>query len=259
MSLAFMTHRGTVRGENQDALCLAGEIRSGDMASPETKKTGSYPLLFAVIDGMGGCEGGAHAARILVEALAEGVNGKIFGADLDPEADELALRNLLQAAALHMKAAALEVPDLAQMGATVAGILLRERSAVVFNCGDCRVYRFSGAEAERLTHEHSLVQEMFDRGEIDEDGMRTHPGKNIVTSAISPDAAIGFEFYTRPLSRCEGDSYFICSDGVWEAMNSRTLSQWLARPFPDAASGLFAALIESGCRDNVSFIWIDAE
>ena len=264
--VAFMTHRGAVRAENQDAVFAGGVVRIGDMDQPELleqKAMGpkvlepnglSRPLLLAVIDGMGGPKGGGLAARIIAETLAEESNGA-FGPQFDPKEDELILRRMLEKAESKMREEARKNPELAGMGATMAGVLLRETRALAFNCGDCRVYRLSGGEMERVTRDHSIVGALFEKGVIDEEQMREHPQKNIVTSAVSADERERFELYVKGLSRCEGDSFFLCSDGVWEALSSQELAQWLAQPFPSAARELFDALIAAECSDNVSFVW----
>jgi serine/threonine protein phosphatase PrpC len=256
MNIAFVTNRGAVREENQDALCIAGTVRTGDMASPEiSRDTGTYPMILAVIDGMGGYKGGAEAAGIIAEALADASAKRVFGADFNREADYEALRSILKSSAIRMAEYSLRDPGLAGMGAAVSGVLIREKTALVWGCGDCRVYRVSGGELERLTREHSVVEELFGQGVIDEEGMRTHPRKNIVTSAISANFADSFDLYARPVSRCEDDAFFVCSDGVWETLGKGDLLQRLASFSPDAASGLFGDLLAAHCRDNVSFIW----
>ena len=256
MKISLMTHRGAVRQDNQDAVLVSGAIRTGDMSFPELLEAEGFPLLLAVVDGMGGYRGGALAARILAESLAGGAEEKnTFGAGFDAEADGRALRGLLENAAARMRAEARDNPELAVMGATTAGVLLREKNALAFNCGDCRIYRLSGGELERLSYEHSIVEALYEKGEIDEEGMRSHPKKNIVTSAVSASMADGFDLYTKGLSRCDSDSFFLCSDGVWETFSSRHLTHCLNRPFPGAARELFDALLAEKCRDNVSFVW----
>ena len=96
-----------------------------------------------------------------------------------------------------------------------------------------------------------MVQQLFERGEFSEDEMRSHPRKNIVTSAVTTDDP--FELFARPVSRAQSDAFFLCSDGVWEALSLRDLTRLLNDPAPQ---GLFETLIASGCRDNVSFIRI---
>lgn len=252
MRLSFVTNRGAVRRQNQDALQIGEKIWLGDMAAPESLEGLNFPLLISVVDGMGGQRGGEKAAAILARALADGATQ--FGAELDPERDERLLRGLLKTAEIRMNAESQAMPSLANMGAVVSGLIVRERSALAFNCGDCRTYRLSGGELEKLTHDHSMVQEMRDRDEISEDDMRVHPMKNIVLSAVSAEI-VGFRLYTKCVSRCEDDVFFVCSDGVWEALDTRRLTQYLNDPAPNASQKLFKALLAAGCGDNISFIF----
>jgi protein phosphatase len=214
-----------------------------------------FPLLMAVIDGMGGYGGGEIASRVLAETLARAASQNLFDSSCDPNYDANVLENLLIEASGLMTDASKSDPSISQMGATVAGILVRERYALAFNCGDCRTYRISCGVLERLTHDHSLVRTLFENGAIDEDGMRKHPNKNVVTSAVAANAKKPPELYTRAVSRVEGDAYFICSDGVWEALGVPELESCLNGNFPDSAARLFDSLISVNCRDNVSFIW----
>jgi protein phosphatase len=223
------------------------------MESRAVTEVSKYPALFAVIDGMGGYEGGAMAARILADEL---VGTNALGDVFDPERDRRAVSGALTRAAARMASEAGQNPNLSQMGAAVAGLILRERGATAFNCGDCRAYRLNGGEMERLTRDHSVVQTLFENGDIDEDEMRTHPRKNIVTSAVAADQSESHELYIRGLSRVGYDDYFICSDGVWEAMPARALGTALTGYFPDCADFLKEQLLALECRDNISFIFL---
>jgi protein phosphatase len=237
------------------------------MSSPETAEIAEfaeYPKLLAVIDGMGGYAGGARASLILARALAGASARGTFGDKLDIDADRRAIEGTLSAASAEMSAEAADAPELAGMGATVCGILIRDKTVLVFNCGDCRVYRISGGELERLTREHSVVEALYESGVIDEEGMKSHPQKNIVTSAVCAGAANAanplktFEVSIKYVSRCDGDAFFLCSDGVWETLSAETLKLRLASPLLDAAEAakeLWDDLMASRCRDNVSFIW----
>jgi protein phosphatase len=224
------------------------------MAAPETREVESFlqtPRLLSVVDGLGGHFGGGRAAEILVRHLAEGE--KRFGPLLDLETDRRLLLEILNEAREEMHSEFLRSPDLRDMGATLAGLLLRGRSALAFNCGDCRVYRFSRGEAEKLTHDHSVVQVLVDQGEITEEEMRLHPRKNVVTSAVTL-ADEAFELTLKAVSRTEGDDFFLCSDGVWETLSLEELTYRLNDPDPGVEDRLFQRLLAAGCRDNVSFI-----
>ena len=255
MKAAYVTHKGAVRQENQDALFLARAAKTGDMDSFETADFGEYPYCIAVIDGMGGYEGGALAARAVAEAFAEAEANRRFDRRFGLASDEATLRGIIDSAAKRMAKYAEEKPELREMGATFAGLIVRETTAMAFNCGDCRAYRISHGEIERLTKDHSVVQALFESGEIDEDGMRSHPRKNIVTSAVSANLMETPEIFLKGISRVDADEYFICSDGVWEALPIETLLEMLRGPYPESAQKIRDALIEAQCRDNVSFVW----
>jgi len=182
---AFITHRGTVREDNQDAVFISGIVKMDNMDEPEQCELdfSQHPVLLAVVDGMGGHEGGALAARIVCDTLTEKTDKRdLFGYNLDVNKDERILHRLFAEAAIRMRAEVSQNPQFSEMGAVVGGILLREKSVLAFNCGDCRVYRFSGGNLERVTRDHSTVQELFEQEEISEEEMRNHPRKNIITS-----------------------------------------------------------------------------
>ena len=255
MKAAFFTHRGSVRSENQDALFVTSEAVIGDMDTYAVVNFDKFPTCLAVIDGMGGCNGGAEAARILTSAIEEAAHAGEFGSEFNMADDEAALREIMLAASNRMSGEANVNPELREMGATFAGVLIREKSVLAFNCGDCRAYRISHGALERLTRDHSVVQELFGNDIIGEDEMRSHPRKNIVTSAVSADLTEPPELYVKSASRWETDEYFICSDGVWETLPSDAAAAILQGSFPNSAESLRNALMEAGCRDNISFIW----
>jgi protein phosphatase len=257
MRAAFVTNRGAVRPGNQDAVMIAGTLESGDMSRPETVEITSYPACFAVIDGMGGHAGGAAAALILAETFASACEGGKFAQKFDTREDRIVLAKILKEASERMSAESRENPALSGMGAVVAGLLIRENGVTAFNCGDCRAYRFQrGNDIERLTKDHSIAQALLDIGDISEDEMRTHPRKNIVTSAVTADDTQEPELYARGISRIDDDEYFICSDGVWETVPADKLRRFLSGPFPESAGGFLDSLMASKCRDNISFIWL---
>lgn len=261
MNVAFMTHRGTVRDENQDAVFVQGIVRAGDMDAPEICTVDSTrPVLLTVVDGMGGRVIGALASEVVANTLAEETdkNKNIFNSLPNPKEDEQALVDLFAAAARRMgdEAEAKTDPAFSDMAAVVAGILLREKGGLVFNCGDSRVYRLRDSCLDRISHDHSVVQEFFEQNEISEDEMRTHYRKNIVTLAIASYLRNEIEIYAAEVTVCKGDTFFICSDGVWEALPSQELAALLAwnTSLMEAANKLFDTLINAKCRDNVSFI-----
>lgn len=259
MEITFMTHRGIVREENQDAVFVSGIIRTGNMVAPEVHNFNyeHLPILLSVIDGIGGHQGGALAAKIVSETLAENANKKnFFAACASVDENKQRLFCLFEEASRKLKTAAQASSLLSEMGAVVGGILMHEKSLLAFNCGDCRAYRLRRGYLERITHDHSIVQELFEQGEINEEEMREHPRKNVITAAISANSRIKLKLYAKELSLCEGDIFFLCSDGVWETLSKEELTMLFTQDTSllDIAQNLFDALLLANCRDNISFI-----
>ncbi len=174
MNVTFLTHMGGVREENQDAVFISDVVMTGNMRVPKICNFDSrdYPILLAVIDGMGGYTGGALAAKIVGETLADSCKiqkKNLFNACQDANECKRMLFQLFSKAICRMNEKVQNNPIFSKMGVTVSGILLRERNALTFNCGDCRVYRLRDGSLELVTRDHSVVQNLFEQEEISED------------------------------------------------------------------------------------------
>ena len=255
MKSLFYTNKGGVRKANEDALFVGGcAVCGADMTAPSHIEIDGGREIFCVIDGMGGYLGGAEAARITAQAFQAGRQP-----DADESDNEIWLEQVLRKASEEMREIARCSPELANMGATLAGALIdrSKKSIFAFNLGDCRVYRFHGGFLDKLTHDHSHVQELFDSGEISEEEMRIHPRKNIVTASIGAAVFYEPEFFCREFPLKTGDKFFACSDGVWEALSIEEIEKALSGDDAFAAcSELQRKLLSSDCRDNVSFVFV---
>ena len=255
MNITFFTNRGGVREHNEDAMFLAGNIISCcSMAAPVTAETESADKCFVVIDGMGGYHGGEKAANIVASSFASDADGW----NIPVKATQEKIMHILETASREISEAVKINPQYSSMGAALAGIVFCSDGILAFNCGDCRVYVQNGEYLEKLTHDHSFVQELCDRGEITDDEMRTHPRKNVITACVSQNADdIHVFFRTVPLSQ-KPRRFLVCSDGVWEALPLEALEKYSAKDsMYEAGSFLTSCLLnlQSECRDNVSFLF----
>lgn len=257
MKAVIYSNKGPVRGHNEDAVFAAGNVISGcSMSNPVELNTETPGGCFVAIDGMGGYEGGEKAARLVALSFLEDAESW----DLPAKAAKEKITVVLKRATQKIVDDVAKNPALSSMGAALAGIALCSDGVLVFNCGDCRVYRQQGEYLERLSHDHSVVQELCDRGEIEEEAMRTHPLKNKITACVSSDTSF-IDIYFREVSQAQGSQrFFICSDGVWEALSLDNLEGFLAgKSSSEAADALSKRLFEVGdaCRDNVSFLIVE--
>lgn len=225
---AGLTHRGRVRERNEDSIL--------------TDPTG---VLWAVADGMGGYGHGDVASDLVIDSLAA----------LTDEGDPVAA--LLRHLDLANAAVRAEAARVGQMGATVVAAILQRAMAHVVWAGDCRAYLLRAGRLRLLTRDHSLVQDLIERGEITEAEAVAHPEQHIVTRAIGGAAALEAESVAVPL--LSGDRLLLCSDGlprcVYESAMAAVLAQ-AATP-QDACEALVREALEAGAPDNVSVIVID--
>jgi serine/threonine protein phosphatase PrpC len=258
ISYAFLTHQGKVRSKNQDGIFVNGVLRKeGTMEVSETgiQESEDFSGLYVVVDGAGGHASGEVACAMILDALpsvAERLRGVPF-----PEIRERLTEEFgkIQESLTNISE---ENSDLRTMAATLAGLWISGNEAAAFNCGDSRTYQIRGGYLSKLTHDHSRVQQLYDQGLISEDEMRVHREKNIVTAALQ-ESGSPVEIHCSDVLKMEGRKrFFICCDGVWEALPLERIESCLDADSPDkAAEGLFAVLMETECRDNVSFILLD--
>lgn len=83
-----------------------------------------------------------------------------------------------------------------------------------------------------MTRDHSLVQQMVDAGYGDAGLLRTHPKRNLLTSAIGAAGAIEMSVSPQPVTVLPGDCFLLCSDGWWEHLEDSELEAALERQQP---------------------------
>lgn len=196
--------------------------------------------LYLVADGMGGHGNGDVASRLVVEAVERYFRAHPGdGRPADPEAATESLRAAVGSAQGSLRMAMDEDLSLAGMGTTLVGLLAMDERAVVVHVGDSRAYRWRDGRLERLTRDHSWVDEQVAAGHLSEDQARSHPLKSVVTRALSGES--GVEVDARTLSLQPGDRYLMCTDGLTTMLADDEIEARLAR----------GGSLESVCRDLV--------
>jgi len=236
---AAASHVGR-RDNNEDALCVAPEHG-----------------LFAVADGMGGYAGGEVASSIVAHtlqryfssALAGTGTGAGTGADCgDDSGAQLITLAVRQA---HDDVRARKVGALAEMGSTVAALVVRDGHAVIAHVGDSRVYRLREGALAQLTCDHSLAEEMRAAGgHVGAD----FPYRNVITRAIGMREGARVDVVVSSLEA--GDVFLLCTDGLTEGLDDDDLAALLTAPPATAAPALVRAAYDAGGRDNITAVVI---
>jgi PPM family protein phosphatase len=225
---AFRTDTGRQRNANEDSVFTRAP-------------------LFVVADGMGGAQAGEVASKTAVES---------FDHELPPGPPERVLRETVQAANRTIHEHAQKDPDLAGMGTTITAAIvdLEAEEVAIGHVGDSRAYRLRGARFERLTRDHSLVEEMRRKGQITEAQAEDHPQRSIITRALGPEPEVEVDLQTVPAQA--GDVFLICSDGLTTMLGDEQIGKLLARAtsMQSAVRALIDEANRAGGRDNITVI-----
>jgi serine/threonine protein phosphatase PrpC len=186
-----------------------GMVRTQQQDYFGSTKTSAGHQLFLVCDGMGGHRAGNKASVLAVTRITEYVGEAPAG-----ENPETLLRNSFKAAGEAITQLSSSDESYKGMGTTCVALLVDtvERTAWVAHVGDSRTYLIRQGKIERLTTDHSRVQEMVARGLLTEEQAFTHPERNVITRAMG--AGQPGEPDVRSLAIEESDRFVLCTDGV---------------------------------------------
>jgi PPM family protein phosphatase len=248
---SYLTNFGNHRVKNEDSLLVQYDvIYQSQMFESENRIIQSENSIFCVADGMGGHLGGELASRSVLFYLKDQFSKlKSFRS----------IRKALNNSKKMLNTIAFETKTFG-LGTTISGLLIRKNKAILFNCGDSRIYKLEGNNLIRLTNDHSVVQSMYNKGLIEEEEMRTHPNKNLLTSAIIGDFTSNLpQIYFNSLNIKAGDQFFLCTDGLWESMSKLELESifFNSEEMSDTAFRLNDFSLTNGGRDNITLILIE--
>jgi serine/threonine protein phosphatase PrpC len=207
--------------------------------------------LFVVADGMGGAQAGEVASRLAVESFQLGVQ--------DASQPELALADLARAANTHIHELSHANAEHAGMGTTLTAMYVGEQEVAIAHVGDSRAYCLRDGQLERLTDDHSLVDELMRQGRLTPEEAIEHPQRSVITRALGPEGTV--EVDTRSVHARAGDVYLICSDGLTTMIGEDQIAAvLLAHPrLRDAGEALIEAANEAGGRDNITVVLLRLE
>lgn len=247
-------HIGMVRSLNEDRI-LALNLSPSGMSTEKTL------ALFAVADGIGGCEGGEIASDLVLKAMSEGILDSLAVPVTEEKLAGFDQERLLMVLTGGVKKANRMVFDQSQvrgngMGTTLVAALISVSSAHIANVGDSRAYLLEGGNLRQVTNDHSLVAGLVSAGFITRDEVYTHPQRNIITRSVGMGPDVEVDLFTEELH--PGSSLVLCSDGLWEMVKDDHIrSILLESPHSQVACDqLVEVANQNGGTDNISVIVI---
>jgi serine/threonine protein phosphatase Stp1 len=225
------THPGAVRPRNEDNL-----VDRPDLG------------LWAVADGAGGHGSGDVASTAIAESLGSIPPGL--------SAAEMLAQVRLRLTAVHaeLQARAIARGRGGVIASTIVVLLVRGTHFAALWAGDSRIYLLRGGQLHRITHDHSLVQEMVDSGALSAEEAERHPQANVITRAVGAEGPLELDKVADRLH--PGDRFMLCSDGVFKELPEGEIAAHLARGAE--AEELVQRAVAAGGRDNVSVVVVQA-
>ena len=225
-----VTHRGTVRQRNEDAYIDRSDIG-----------------LWAVADGAGGHGAGDVASAAVVAALADLPAG-------------LAAAEVLAQVRLRMAAVHAELQRLAAASVrgdipatTVVVMMARGEHFACLWAGDSRAYLLRDGRLSQMTHDHSLVQELVEAGELAAELAEGHPQANVITRAVGAPKSLELDKVAGRVK--SGDLLLLCTDGLFKALTEAHISELLAAG--GGPEALLEHALKAGARDNVTALVVE--
>ncbi len=234
---AGASDQGRTRKSNEDAYGL-------NLNHPEGAND------FVVCDGMGGAAAGEIASRMAVDAMLSAMTQGVLTLDSFQEA--------VGAANHSVHRSATQDPTRAGMGTTLVAMATRGNHAWVAHVGDSRCYRLRDGQLERLTLDHSLVDEQVRLGQLTPAQAETSPMRNVITRAVGTQDQVDADLIEFEVE-C-GDLYLLASDGLMREVNDDRIAGILrhAGRLDETCNQLIAAANEAGGHDNITCVLVRA-
>lgn len=232
-----ITHRGVVRQQNQDAYSLQ-QLTDGR-------------VIALVCDGMGGARAGNVASEMAVERFM------VRFLEQETESDDQERMRLAADLANQLVfQRATTDPDCAGMGTTLVAALAGPEEAVILNEGDSRAYHINQDGIVLITRDHSLVEDLVERGELTREEARNHPHKNLITRALGAEPILMTDCFRQVL--IEGDYLLLCSDGLSNVVTEQEMLYEVIHGGPEESccQRLLDIALQRGAPDNVTVVLI---
>ena len=234
---AALTDVGRERTENQDAF--------GQLFTDEAD-------FWFVCDGLGGHKGGSTASRLAVEIITSSLQASA--------SDELAtLHDRIQTAITRANQAIAEMSqqrrELRGMGTTCVLLVIQKASgtALLAHVGDSRGYLLRTGVLRQLTRDHTMVQRLVDDGIITPEAAATHPNSNVISRSLGGREDVDVEFIEQPIELQQGDTFILCSDGLYGPCPESDFARVVAdESVEDAARICIEKANAGGGPDNIT-------
>ena len=221
MEYYALTDIGKIREKNQDQAATAINLKD--------------QVLGVVCDGMGGHKAGEIASHVVEEHVLTCFKANPPFLD-DEEVTNWLMDTVLEAHQIVKRMANMQ-EDTKGMGTTVAIAVVDGDDAFFCHVGDSRIYVYDDQEIIQMTRDHTLVNELIQRGAITEEEGKNHRQKN----------------------KLNGKNILICSDGLFNSLEDEEILNIVKKNMnvKDKVHLLIEQANEHGGHDNIAAVLIE--
>ncbi len=243
MIIAGCTDTGLRRNHNEDHIGFNQELGIAVLA-----------------DGMGGHQAGEIASHMAVESVLENLQSVVDGENPRPITGSQLLEyvsNTISYSNSMIYQASEALEEHKGMGTTLVAAIVKGSQIYAGHVGDSRLYLYREESLKRITKDHSLVQDLVDRGFYTEEEARMASVGHIVTRALGTKAEVEVDTIQHDIA--SGDLLLLCSDGLSDMVADWLIEETLRErknQLDETANKLVELANSNGGKDNVSVILI---
>lgn len=242
MRFAAQSDRGIVRELNEDNY----KVVSGHSGIPDA---------FIVADGMGGHSSGEVASGMAVDFAEKYLldHPDIFS---NEESVLPGIKKLMEEANVTVFTKASESELNFGMGTTFITAVILNNKMYIGHVGDSRVYLIRDSQIEKVTTDHSYIEELIKNGSLTREEAENHPKKNVITRALGCEEVILVD--TLAIEVTDNDIFVLCTDGLTNMLSEdEILDIIINNDDPVVSSSELVRLAnEKGGEDNTTVIVI---
>lgn len=264
VNISAKSDTGLERTNNEDAFVFCQDLnrQNWDEATHGYIPTGDLGSFAAVADGMGGANAGETASNIALDTIKNAFRADIVKSVVSSEQDICAyIREVIKKAHEAIMQHVNADPDTIGMGTTIVLLWMIRGKAFIAWCGDSRCYVYNPRKGmHRLSKDHSLVQELIDKGEITVNESYERPDGNIITRCLGDTDSSSDPDLTTYVVRPD-DTFLLCSDGLCGYCRDKTIRKTLYSSVTDVdkcSDALIDISLKRGGYDNVTVVLLSA-
>jgi len=240
LEYAAISDKGIIREQNEDFWNIVLDLNGN-------------PKAFIVADGMGGHQAGDVASRMAVEIISDDISRFMESMDAGASLFTAFERAIYKANEEIFKYSLIYL-DGASIGTTLTAGIIDGNILTIAHIGDSRFYIIREGKIKKLTRDHSLVEELVEKGLLDQEEANKHPLRNQITRALGCEEQIQIDFYKIEVKK--QDIYLFCTDGLTMKISSSELLSMLLqeKTLDEILKSMVKLANKRGGDDNITAV-----